>query len=66
MKPYIEEKCPNCGGNAYAEGVNNGIGYIYPPLHCYKCGWSERCSYENEEDCKICDQYELCYGLKVK
>lgn len=63
MKPYIEEKCPRCGGTAYADGVDNGIGYVYPPLHC-DCGWSERCSYENDEDCKKCDQYELCHRTK--
>lgn len=29
MKPYIEEKCPRCGGTAYADGVHNGVGYVF-------------------------------------
>lgn len=51
MKPYITGKCPKCGCTAYADGVDVGVGYRYEPLHC-DCGWSEMCSYKNEEDCK--------------
>lgn len=60
MEPYITEKCPKCGGVAYADGINNGIGYVYEPLHCF-CGWSEMCAYQDKETCKVCDQYERCY-----
>lgn len=63
MFGLLEEKCPICGEMTYAEGVHNGIAYVYPPLHCDNCGWSEYCSYQNEEDCKKCDQYEKCFNL---
>lgn len=58
--PVIYEKCPKCGGQAYSEGVDNGVGYVHPPLHC-DCGWSELCAFEDKEGCKQCDQYENCF-----
>lgn len=61
-EPILKDNCPKCGGEVYSEGVNNGVGYVYPPLHC-ECGWSEMCSYANKEDCKICNQYEKCYDI---
>ena len=60
FEPILEDVCPKCGSNIYSEGIDNGIGYVYPPLHC-ECGWSEMCSYQDEEGCKQCDQYEYCY-----
>lgn len=33
----IEDICPRCGNKVYSEGINNGIGYVYPPFHC-SCG----------------------------
>lgn len=56
----IEDTCPKCGNTMYSEGVNNGIGYVYPPFHC-ECGWSEMCPYEDINSCKKCDQYEFCF-----
>lgn len=58
--PILEDVCPKCGNKVYSEGIHNGVGYVYPPLHC-GCGWSEMCAYEDEESCKKCDQYEYCY-----
>mgnify|MGYP003231546529 FL=1 len=55
----IEDICLRCGNKVYSEGINNGIGYVYPPFHC-SCGW---CSFEDKEECKKCDQYEKCYSL---
>ena len=37
--PILEDVCPKCGNKVYSEGVHNGVGYVYPPLHCI-CGWS--------------------------
>lgn len=56
----IEDICPECGTKVYSEGVHNGVGYVYPPFHC-DCGWSEMCAYQDIENCKKCDQYEMCY-----
>lgn len=58
----IEDTCPKCGSKVYSEGINNGIGCVYPPFYC-SCGWSEMCSFEDKEGCKKCDQYEKCYSL---
>lgn len=63
MSSYITDKCPKCGGIAYADGVDVSVGYYYEPLHC-ECGWSEMCSYQDSEGCKKCDQYERCYNIK--
>ncbi|BDR74285.1 hypothetical protein K144316041_p21240 (plasmid) [Clostridium tetani] len=60
-EPIIEDICSKCGEKVYSEGVNNGVGYVYPPFHC-GCGWSESCGYAEEENCKRCDQYEMCYN----
>ncbi|HAT4871051.1 hypothetical protein KLN27_15210 [Clostridioides difficile] len=38
-----------CGGIAYADGIDVGVGFCYEPLHC-DCGWSEMCSYEDKEE----------------
>lgn len=59
--PIAEDICPKCGEKVYSEGINNGIGYVYPPFHC-ECGWSEMCSFQDKEGCKKCDQYEKCFG----
>lgn len=61
-EPIIKDTCPKCENEIYSEGINNGVGYVYPPFHC-ECGWSEMCAFENKEDCKRCDQYEKCYKL---
>lgn len=63
FEAVIEEICPRCGANIYSEGIDNGIGYIYPPLHC-ECGWSEMCEFKDKENCKICDQYEKCFRIE--
>lgn len=60
MKPYLTDKCPKCGGTAYAEGIDVGVGYRYEPLHC-ECGWSEMCSTKNEENCENCTMYANCF-----
>ena len=65
MSSYITDKCPKCGGTAYADGVDVGVGYYYEPLHC-ACGWSEMCSEYDEEDCKKCTMYSNCFGKKYK
>lgn len=52
-----------CGGIAYADGIDVGIGFCYEPLHC-DCGWSEMCAYEDKEACKMCNQYERCHSVK--
>ena len=65
MKPYITDKCPKCGGVAYAEGIDVEVGYYYEPLHC-ECGWSEKCRFENTEECKKCTMYENCFGNEFK
>ena len=59
--PVIQEPCPECCETMYSEGVSNGIGYHYPPFHCDRCGYSERCGYEGT-NCNKCDQYENCFG----
>jgi hypothetical protein len=59
MEPVITKPCPKCNSTMYSEGVNNGIGYYYPPFHC-DCGYSDRCEYEGE-NCNRCDQYERCF-----
>lgn len=57
--------CPNCMQKAEAEGVHNGIGYVYPPLYCTNCGWSEHCGLWGTENCdKLCTEYEKCFGDK--
>lgn len=53
--------CPRCGKKAYSEGIDNEIGYIYPPFHC-DYGWSEMCNLQNTEGCKKCTEYEHCYN----
>ena len=57
--PTIYGKCPRCGGLTESDGVDVGIGYVYPPLHCV-CGWSELCGLKNSDTCLKCDQYEYC------
>jgi len=60
MEPTIYCECPNCKGQAYSEGVNVGVGYMYPPFHC-DCGWSDRCHLWNTENCsKKCTEYDVC------
>ena len=61
MNRVIYEKCPNCGGEAYSEGVDNGVGYVYPPFHC-NCGWCECCYLKGTESCNTkCTEYKYCY-----
>lgn len=60
MEEIIKENCPNCNSIMYAEGVDIGVGYVYPPFHC-ECGYAERCSYESEASCRKCDQREYCF-----
>jgi len=63
----LTDTCPNCGGVAEAEGVHNGIGYVYPPLYCPNCGWSEKCSLWDTERCTSdCTQYGYCSKLASK
>ena len=57
----IKKICPKCGETIYSEGIDNGIGYVYPPFHCDECGWVERCGYEKIGNCNKCDQYKYCY-----
>lgn len=55
------DECPNCGCLAEADGIHNGIGYIYPPLHCDNCGWSEHCYLGGTENCtKQCTEWHNC------
>lgn len=61
MERIIKDKCPRCGGEAYSEGVDVGVGYRYPPMHC-DCGWSEMCDLYDEEKCKKCTEYEYCFA----
>lgn len=64
MEPVKYEKCPNCGEQAQSDGVNNGVGYVYPPMHCDNCGWSEHCHLWNTEQCsRKCTEYEYCTSL---
>ena len=61
MDRIIYGVCPNCGQDSEVEGVDVGVGYVYPPLHCFNCGWSEHCHLYNTEDCnQICTEYENC------
>ena len=32
FEPILEDVCPKCGNNIYSEGIDNGIGYVYPPF----------------------------------
>lgn len=53
--------CPNCNSEVEIDGVDIGIGYIYPPLHCENCGWSEKCDLFGTNNCtEICTEYEHC------
>ena len=62
MNRIVEMKCPKCGEQAYAEGVDVGVGYRYPPMHCDYCHWSEKsCDIQfDRETCKCCTEYEKC------
>jgi len=61
MDKIIYEDCPNCCKKAESEGINNGVGYVYPPFHCYYCGWSEQCNLWDTDQCgSHCTEYEYC------
>ena len=65
MDRIIYGVCPNCGQDSESEGVDVGVGYVYPPLHCFNCGWSEYCHLYNTEDCnQICTEYKNCYNQR--
>lgn len=53
----IYETCPKCGEIIGTEGIDVGIGYIFPPSNCTLCGWSEHCEYECS---RKCTEYEKC------
>lgn len=38
-------KCPACGGDAWRESVDVGVGVIHGPYGC-GCGWSEEEKYD--------------------
>lgn len=57
--PIEEDICPECKSRVYSEGINNGVGYVYPPFNC-RCGWSDYCEFADNDDCSHCDQYEMC------
>lgn len=62
MEPIIYKKCPVCNLEMETEGIDNGIGYVYPPFFCGNCGWTEKCGLYNTENCtKDCTEYEKCY-----
>ena len=64
---FAYDTCPNCGKEAEAEGVHNGIGYVYPPLVCPHCGWTERCAlWETERCSNICTHYGYCEKLATE
>ncbi len=60
MSGVIYEKCPTCGSEMEAEGIDVGIGYVYPPFHCNDCGYSEGCGSAGTEVCSRCDQECYC------
>lgn len=60
-EPTQHGECPNCGCVTDADGVHNGIGYVYPPLHCSNCGWSETCGLWGSDNCDSkCTEYQYC------
>lgn len=60
----IYDKCPVCGGVTEAEGVNVGVGYIYPPFRCTECYWTEHCLYYELNECSTkCERYEWCHNV---
>lgn len=61
--PTIVKNCPVCGSQASAEGIHNGLCYVYPPMHC-TCGWSQRCPRWHIKDCMKCTEYHYCLAME--
>lgn len=65
-KLYKTGKCPVCSGLTYSNIIDVGEGYYYEPLHCSCCSWCEKCSNEDEENCKQCSMYRKCFSIDYR
>ncbi len=44
-----ECKCPKCGEDCYRDYADVGVGVIYGPWGCGRCGWSSAPEYDRSE-----------------
>lgn len=44
-----KQDCPKCGAECWRESCDVGVGVIYGPFGCPRCGWSDSPEYDISE-----------------